>query len=303
MRDNKPLELEAENYVCSKIAKLNLKYAKPNFDLNGGDLIIINQITNDTFKSINVQVKGRDITTSKSNVTINQNYVNENFVFFLYLRKMDDLEDYLFCFFAKDIVQWELKENNYYLYIPEKSIENVTFQDFRFSTHKATEIKEIINRQIDKSIQDNVEWNLTFIENNLRLWELTNCLPDPQLTSWFLNNMNLDYTLSCHDVFLTCITFINSNDLQSDAAIDWMFIRLKEHEIKMDASITNVEIIRSYNNDWLMTYKNSTVELLNVTCNNHPRKGLRLIFGDNEEKVECLLIDNGQLNIEYTQKK
>ena len=71
----------------------------------------------------------------------------------------------------------------------------------------------------------------------------------------------------------------------------------------MDASITNVEIIRSYNNEWLMTYKNSTVELLNVTCNNHPRKGFRLIFGDNEESVECLLIDNGQLNIEYNQKK
>lgn len=303
MRDNKPLELEAENYVCSKIAKINLKYAKPNFDLNGGDLIIINQITKDTFKSINVQVKGRDITSSKSNVIINKDYVNENFVFFLYLRKMDDLEDYLYCFFAKDIVQWELIENKYYLYIPEKSIENDTFEKFRFSTLKATRIKEIINKQIDKSIQDNIEWNLTFIENNLRLWELTSCLPDPQLTLWFLNNMNFDYTLTRHDVFLTCVTFINSDDLQSNAAIDWMFSRLKEYKIKIDASIKDIEIIRTYNNDWLMTYKNSKVELLNVICNNHPRKGFKLTFGDNEEKIECLLIDNGELNIEYTQKK
>ena len=34
MRDNKHIELEAENYVCSRLAKMNLRYSKPN-DLAG----------------------------------------------------------------------------------------------------------------------------------------------------------------------------------------------------------------------------------------------------------------------------
>lgn len=302
MRDNKPIELEAENYVCSRLAKMNLRYSKPNFDLNGGDIIIINQIDKDSYKSINVQVKGRDITTNNSNVKIHKNYIADNFIFFLYLRINEDYKDYLYCFFKKDISSWEIREDNYYLNIPHKSIENKVFKSFQFTQDKASKISDILSKQREKHFNDNTEWNLTLLENNIRLWQTTKCLPDHNLTSWFIENTYPNYSLISHNIFLTCLAIIHSDKLQTISAVDYMFIHLKNCELKTEATITNIEVIETFTSSWLITYPKSRVDLLQLRYNSVLLNALRLVFGDNEEQIESILFDNGDLVLTYNKK-
>ncbi|RYY43606.1 MAG: hypothetical protein EOO06_19470, partial [Chitinophagaceae bacterium] len=167
MRDNKPLELEAVNYVCSRLAKINLKYSNPNYDENGGDLIVINEISHDTFKSLNIQVKGRDISTNNSNVKIHKSYVRDNFVCFLYLRNGEEFNDYLYCFFDIDVSAWEEKKEFYYLNIPQNSIQAGVFLKYEFNRVKADKIRSILESQIERHHADIKEWNLTLIDNTI----------------------------------------------------------------------------------------------------------------------------------------
>lgn len=302
MRDNKPLELEAENYVCSRLAKMNLRYTKPNFDLDGGDLLVINHINRDTYKSINIQVKGRDISNNNSNIKINKSYVSENFIFFLYLKINNDPDDYLYCFFNNDISSWELKDDNYYLNIPQNSVKNRVFNTYSFQHKNQQKLLEIIYKQREKHYAENTEWNLTLLDNNIRLWQTTKCLPDSNLTSWFLENINLGYSLISHNVFLTCLAFIHSEKLQTISAVDYMFIYFKNNEIQTDATISILEMVETFSNDWLITYPKSRVDLLLVKYNGAQHNALRLVFGDNEEQIESILIDNGDLRLTYIEK-
>ncbi|MBF0694178.1 MAG: hypothetical protein IR153_03855 [Flavobacterium sp.] len=302
MRDNKPIELEAENYVCSRLAKMNLRYSKPNFDLDGGDIIVINQIDKDSYKSINIQVKGRDITSNNSNVKIHKSYVADNFVFFLYLRINEDLNDYLYCFFDKDISNWEIKGDNYYLNIPQKSIEENTFETFLFSKDKISKISDILSKQKEKHFAENTQWNLTLLENNITLWQTTKCLPDHNLTSWFLENTNPNYSLVSHNIFLTCLAIIHSDKLQTISAVDYMFIHFKNCDIKTDATISDIKVVETFSSNWFITYPKSKVDLLLLKYNGVTLNALRLVFGDNEEQVEGILIDNGDLTLTYNEK-
>lgn len=303
MRDNRPMQLEAEDYVCSRLAKINLRYSKPNFDESGGDIIVINQITEDNFKSIKVQVKGRNITNNNSNIVIYKNYVTDNFIFFLYLRIDNDFNDYLYCFFDNDITKWESKDDKYYLNIPQNSIESNRFNANLFTQEKVKKIFEIIEKQEEKYNIENTEWNLTLLENNIRLWQTTECLPDPKLTKWFLENTNPDYALISHNVFLTCLAIIYSEELETISAVDYMFLYLKYYEIQNDASISNIKVVKTFTNIWLITYTKSRVELLLLEYNGILHNALRLVFGDNEEQIESILIDNGDLWLNYNEKK
>jgi hypothetical protein len=41
MRDNKPIEIQAENYLKSQLSKFDFNYQEPSYDKNGSDLTII----------------------------------------------------------------------------------------------------------------------------------------------------------------------------------------------------------------------------------------------------------------------
>lgn len=302
MRDNKPIELEAENYVCSRLAKMNLRYSKPNFDSDGGDIIVINQINKDIYKSIKVQVKGRDITSNNSNVIIHKSYITDNFVFFLYLKIKEDYNDYLYCFFDNDISSWELRDDNYYLNIPQKSIENNVFSTYSFSKDKASKVSDILNKQQELYFIKNTDWNLTLLENNIRLWQTTKCLPDHNLTSWFLENTNLNYSLISHNIFLTCLAIIQSDKLETISAVDYMFNYIKNYEIKTEATISDIKVVETFSSNWLITYSKSRVDLLLLKYNGVFQNALRLMFGDNEVQVEGILIENGDLTLTYNEK-
>ena len=299
MRDNKPLEEEAVKYVCTRLAKIDLKYAFPNFDENGGDLIVINEISHDTFKLLNIQVKGRDISTNNSNIKIHKSYVRENLVFFLYLRKNKDFNDYLYCFFDNEVSAWEDKGEFYYLNIPENSIKEDTFCNYKFNKDRADKIKSILDRQLEKHHADISEWDLTLIGDTLKLWGKTGFLPDEKLTGWFLENTDFQYSLIHHNIFLTCLTFIHSDKLQTKAGVDYIFQFLRSYNLKSEAHITDITTILSFNNQWLVNYSRSRVDLLKLKYNGTLHNGLKLIFGDSEERIEALLIDNGDLQLVY----
>jgi len=302
MSDNKPLELEAVNYVCNRLAKIDLKYSNPNYDENGGDLIVINEVNYDTFKSLNIQIKGRNVSFGNSTVSIHENYLRDNFVFFLYLRVNDNLNNFLYCFFAKDICKWNLNNHHYDLYIPKNPRHIEALKDYEFNEEKANIIKSILDNQIEKHRADISESDLSLLDNALKIWCITGGLPDYILTNWYIENIDFQYTLLTHDFFITCLAFIYSNELKTNSAVDYMFFNLSKYSSKLDDSISDIQIIESYRNDWLITYPKSYVELLKLNYNGSSHYGLRLILGDSEEEVEGLLIDNSDLYLEYRKK-
>lgn len=107
MRDNKPGEFMAEQYISSELLKYDIKTSKPYFDENGTDLLIIDQVNRSETAILRVQSKGRRYAKSKSsNVTIPQNYVSTNFLLGLYVVDEHYQSD-LYIFFEEDLKNLE----------------------------------------------------------------------------------------------------------------------------------------------------------------------------------------------------
>lgn len=68
--DTKPLELEALNELESKVARYGYKYARINYDDDGGDLYIIEECEGNTLSYLRCQSKGISIYPSHSSVVI-----------------------------------------------------------------------------------------------------------------------------------------------------------------------------------------------------------------------------------------
>lgn len=299
MRDNKPLELEALNHICGKIGKINLKYAHPNYDQNGGDIIIQKDIDENTFKYINAQFKGRNISSKNSSIVIKKSYVKDNFVLFVYLKIENDLNDYLYCFFSDDIINWNLNQNNYRLDISKHTIRDKTLDSFSFSNDRVQKLYSILDEQVEKHNLIIEYKKRDLIDNSINLWNITNSLPDSNLAEWLLDNIDFKNTYRYQDVFIACLAFMHSNELKSKAGIDYMFHSLSMHNSRLDGEISNIEIIDEFTNDWLVTYNKSKLQILKLNYNNNKHNALKLIFGDNEERIECLLIDNEELELNY----
>ncbi|EMV5753316.1 hypothetical protein [Yersinia enterocolitica] len=98
--DNKPLEYLAEDHIKTILSHANIKFLKPNYDENGSDLVLLNPINKHLAKQVVVQSKGRNVTTSSSNVTIPSKYIVSNFICFIYLKIDDDFNNYCYVFFT-----------------------------------------------------------------------------------------------------------------------------------------------------------------------------------------------------------
>lgn len=142
--DNKPLELQAERLIEHQLIKHKLLVAKPSFDQEGTDLLIIKSVSKKITPFVKVQCKGRTIKTSSS-LEIPLKYVEENFIVFLYTVK--DNNDFLYVFFHDDIIQWQKIENAYQLYIPNNFQFREEFQNHLFNKESITKIENILLRQ------------------------------------------------------------------------------------------------------------------------------------------------------------
>ena len=147
--DNRPLELRAENEVSKQLTKLGLFVCKPMFDSSGSDLLIVENLEN-TPKLVIIQSKGRSIKKNQnSNVKINSQYLDPNFIVFIYVEKEDENRmDYLYCFFQEHVCQWTLKNGNYILNVPTKFNEDEYFleNDFSINQEKSDRIVQICQK-------------------------------------------------------------------------------------------------------------------------------------------------------------
>lgn len=150
MRDNKPLEEQAELAVKHHLIKHGFSIAKPSYDTQGGDILIIEKPNEQFSKILKVQSKGRTLGKSGTNVRIPISYVTDDFILFIYLVKEDN-SDFLYVLFAKDIKQWTSNGKEYTLSITESSIEKEYMIKKLLSDNKISQIKELLKKaQIKK---------------------------------------------------------------------------------------------------------------------------------------------------------
>lgn len=302
MKDTKPLADEAVNYVCHVLAKQNLRYVEPNYDTDGGDVFITHSVNRVTLKYLKAQIKGRNITSNNSNVRIHKEYVTSNFVLFLYLKVDEDDSDYLYCFFEKDVLEWQIKDEYYYLNIPSQTIKKNNFNDFRFDKSKVIIIKNLLTNLEIEHQNLNPSRDLRLIDDNINIWRLTGGLPDINLTKWLLKNVETNYTLLSHDLFLICIAFKHSNRLQTIAGVDYLFSNLKNQNLNQNLNYNIIEVLDNIRNDWLITYSRTTVEQLHVVKNGIRHNAFRLEFEDSEERLHAILFDDSEIDINYSPK-
>lgn len=146
MRDNKPIEKQAENYLKSQLSKFDFNYQEPSYDKNGSDLTIIENYKAKKTKLLNVQSKGRTVSNHTTNVKIPKEYVNEQFVLFIYT--VDEKKnETLFMFLPSDIKNWKLNyKNEYTLSFNNKKINEKVFQEKIFNSSKSNELRDVLTR-------------------------------------------------------------------------------------------------------------------------------------------------------------
>jgi len=148
--DTKPLEIEAESYIKSELIKYGFNVTKPDFDTEGTDLLLVDTVKTKFTHILRIQCKGRTINNNGSNISIPSNYVDDNFIVFLYLR-LENYESKLYIFFFEDIEGWKKTNGNYIFNFTKKSIEKDYLKDKEFKLTHSYSLKEILrNSKIKK---------------------------------------------------------------------------------------------------------------------------------------------------------
>ena len=108
--DTTHIAYTAEDLISHKLQKAGLLVAKPKFDRDGADLLILMNVHEGT-KFGRVQCKGRTLINSdSSNVDVFKSYVTDAFVLFLYINDGNESVPNLFCFLPNEIKEtWRLK--------------------------------------------------------------------------------------------------------------------------------------------------------------------------------------------------
>jgi len=144
MRDTSHLEHIAEDYISSKLQEAGFLVAKPKFDRDGTDLIILLSV-NTGAKFGRVQSKGRSLEKSvHSNISIARKYVVEPFFLLVYVKYKPNSN--LYVFFTEEIKEWNILNDNYVFYISRNSIDRSSLDKYLFGKDKISKIKKIVER-------------------------------------------------------------------------------------------------------------------------------------------------------------
>lgn len=299
MRDNKPLEQEALSCATFKVSKYGYKFSHPNFDKNGGDFFIEEELADGLHKIITCQSKGRNITDNNSNVKIHTSYVKDSFLLFLYLKDDNyDNEDTLFIFTKEDIQKWQIRNDNFYLNIPKNSLDTSIFTSNKFDKVNSKKITDILN-DIDAFIK--VEYktitNLNTLDSLLDLWKNLGSLPDANLTKQLLDDFdNYPYINIKQFIFLLCITIHNEENLEFHNSIDWAFQYLKFYNDSPPSEyIFDFKTQKTTYPAFMVTYNKTYLEYIE----DETEKGFKLQIGDIEEYFECYLFQSGEYFLRY----
>jgi hypothetical protein len=302
MRDNKPLEMEAVSLIRHRLAQRNLKTIVPDFDEFGSDILLLNTVDRNLYKSIVVQSKGRNITTNNSNVKIPLRYVDDDFVLFLYLKVDGSFDDNLFMFVKDDIVQWIQRKGNYYLNIPRNAIETAVFDAFRYDEAKWKRLKAILDRQLITERNKLFVRSQNIFENIFQVWRLSGSLPDAALTSWLKENEDFIFN-PAYEVLITGLLVLHSASLTHEANIDSYVPSIQRYNgLSLEGTIVEREVIESVHSDWVVTYRHVYVQKLKLSYRESLTNAIRLHIEDEEEVVQCLLLDNEEIEVRHTKK-
>ena len=122
--DTKPLEHEALDWITSSLSRYNKRFVKMSFDEDGADFYIVKKVEGESsliLKCLKGQSKGRNITKRSENVVIPKEYVTDNFLVFVYVKKEDTDEAVTYMYSADDIRStWKDTEADYKLNLPKK---------------------------------------------------------------------------------------------------------------------------------------------------------------------------------------
>ncbi len=144
--DNRPLELQAESIINSRLIKHGFNVNKPCYDKEGADLLIIKDISEKITPIVKIQCKGRTVKTS-SNVTIPVKYVEENLVVFLYVEEDRTKDEFIYVFFQDDINSWQHDGKNFKLSIPNNFRDREYFKERILTNESPLKIEKILLRQ------------------------------------------------------------------------------------------------------------------------------------------------------------
>ena len=142
--DTSQLANIAESHIASELQLQNILVAKPHFDILGTDLLAFMEMK-DGIKFCRIQSKGRTLVNSKSNVTIDKNYVTGAFVLFLYLVLENNRKE-LYMFIQSDIEKWSINNKNQYQLSLSPSNVRSKLEFYKYDASKAKLIETIINQ-------------------------------------------------------------------------------------------------------------------------------------------------------------
>ena len=184
MNDTTHMAYTAEDYIAYKLQEAGFLVAKPKFDRNGSDLILLLSVEPGT-KFGKVQCKGRSLKNSpQTNVAIPCDYAKGPFFLFVYVNHK--VNEDLYLFFIEDIRKWKVSSDQYILYISRKDIDNGSMRDFLFNQDKTDKIAEIIKRTTSDSEKEMfriIRMGMDLIEKQKKARELADMIHEIELLS------------------------------------------------------------------------------------------------------------------------
>jgi len=295
--DNKPLEGLAEEFIKTRLSKAKIKFLKPNYDIGGSDLVLLNPINKHLAKQVIIQSKGRNITNNPSNVTISSNYIVSNFICFLYLQVDDDDQDYLYIFFSEDIKKWNLTDSKFSLSIPLNFKNSDYFNKNLFDPNvHIPKINDILN---DAPIlrQSYVNFESMELKQILfEMWKRYDSLPNLSMVIGLYEEFYEQTGTTALDIFTICSIAKHIQNMEYRTLDGFMqdlyMIRNLDKPISESLTIHDNHKIKRMDATRAIVYKHIKFGEVNLTYDGIDYKGLYLYIGDKEDHVEVLLFDN-----------
>lgn len=300
--DTKPLEHEALDWITSSLARYNKRFVKMSFDEDGADFYVVKKEERESsliLKCLKGQSKGRNITKRGENVVIPKEYVTDNFLVFVYVKKEDTDEAETYMYSADDIRNtWRCTESDYKLYLPQKFNQEKANQKYLFNKQRSEIIDKLLLEVGEERNEVDVS-NLSDAEFFFKMWQKTGGLPSIEYIRSIFSVDDL------HDVgirvfiFLLCASVIKNDSSDTSLSIDWAFMWLKY--VSSDSVKLKIEHEgESFYSDVAYTYGRTWVKEI-LSCEESV-EGFHLHIGDSEGSVDAYVMKNGDYCVVYNQK-
>jgi hypothetical protein len=291
--DNKPLELEALNYIESLVARYGYTYFNPNYDKKGGDFIIDLEEGKNVYFGLKCQSKGRNVSSKCSNVKIDKGYVVDRFMVLVYVRPENPDETKAYLYTANDIrTSWKYNGKSYSLNLSRKFTSNKQNERYFLNKQRSEIIGKLLTG-IKKRIRCE---DVQMLEYFYGLWEKTGKLP-PVYYLREVYDEDLSFILDAKKfIFLLCAIVIQNKDDDFSLSIDWAFLPLKiisgdnEAVIESNKGYTyHSKVAITYYKTWVREILSQDEQLL----------GYRLHIGDNEGSIDAYIMRDGEYGVVY----